>query len=520
MMDEEFMQLLEKVFPDGTGTTNSYNADKLITAQDKAELSLVGRQRYEQSCETMKKLLSSRKTDTIPLLYRKAVCFIAYKLYHEAKNEAVQKKVLEDLGLSHNTFGKWGMKPREWYREGFYKGTKLFLYRDGKKNSKLCYVFNEIISQLEYSNFVDLFGGLGAITTSKYPKGKEYINDFDKSVANFLLTISQQPKNLELACKKLLEDIKNKPDKRIIKKGKKALEDRIKMYKEKLRKATEKRNIDDIEKEIKKLEDPKTRGDLEYAMGLYKNSQDKVKECQKSKIKGEIEHELEVNMVYAVAFYYIHAFHFKYKGNIAGVTIEGLKAYKKGIQSIKKNEDGTKTTIRYIKEYGHRLKNVKVACKDFRKIINEFNSENTLLYADPPYYSTKQYNEKFGVDEHIDLHNLLKEFKGKWCVSCRASTSTKCDDGEETEEYIEQVRAISGFLKLYEDIGKYVVEIPINKNTIEIMITNFDFIPPSGQGYNAPNSKYIKEYMYDIEREYKKENYKDYSRRWRTRDIW
>ena len=60
-------------------------------------------------------------------------------------------------------------------------------------------------------------------------------------------------------------------------------------------------------------------------------------------------------------------------------------------------------------------------CLDFEEHINKYDSEQTLFYLDPPYFSTEdQYfrgNEHFGREGHQRLADVLKEIKGKFILS-------------------------------------------------------------------------------------------------------
>lgn len=56
---------------------------------------------------------------------------------------------------------------------------------------------------------------------------------------------------------------------------------------------------------------------------------------------------------------------------------------------------------------------------DFEKVIKKYDSEKTFFYLDPPYKEReKQYsNHNFEGDTHERLMNVLKNIKGKWCLS-------------------------------------------------------------------------------------------------------
>ena len=60
-------------------------------------------------------------------------------------------------------------------------------------------------------------------------------------------------------------------------------------------------------------------------------------------------------------------------------------------------------------------------CLDFEEHINKYDSNETLFYLDPPYYSTEfQYYrgaEHFGREGHRRLADVLKDIKGKFILS-------------------------------------------------------------------------------------------------------
>lgn len=69
-----------------------------------------------------------------------------------------------------------------------------------------------------------------------------------------------------------------------------------------------------------------------------------------------------------------------------------------------------------------KLSKVKAfECLDFEDHINKYDSEETLFYLDPPYYSTEhQYYrgaEHFGKSGHQRLADVLKNIKGKFILS-------------------------------------------------------------------------------------------------------
>jgi len=71
------------------------------------------------------------------------------------------------------------------------------------------------------------------------------------------------------------------------------------------------------------------------------------------------------------------------------------------------------------KFFNHFDKITYVKSEDFEDVINEFDSEDTYFYLDPPYWKTEDYysNQDFDRDDHERLSNVLKNIKGKFGLS-------------------------------------------------------------------------------------------------------
>ena len=66
--------------------------------------------------------------------------------------------------------------------------------------------------------------------------------------------------------------------------------------------------------------------------------------------------------------------------------------------------------------------NLSVKCfnKDYKDILNEYDSKNTFFYCDPPYFLRENlYNNHTFLtkDHHIELSIILKNLKGKFLLS-------------------------------------------------------------------------------------------------------
>lgn len=74
-----------------------------------------------------------------------------------------------------------------------------------------------------------------------------------------------------------------------------------------------------------------------------------------------------------------------------------------------------------IAEAAERLKLVQIENQPALQLIQKFNHDNVLIYADPPYLlhtrSGKQYRHEMGEQDHLDLLAALKQHKGAVILS-------------------------------------------------------------------------------------------------------
>lgn len=551
-MNKELEELFKGIFVDGNHTKRSVNADKQLEEQDIEEVYSIIDKSYDEACKTMRKLIKSRKTVAVPLLYRKVAFLLACTLCYEGEKVGAQKKVLDDLELAHNSFTKWGMEPARYFEEKDFdveKAPSLTLTRFGKKNDDLCREFVKISSQVSYSTFVDVFTGLGTITATKPKRGIEYINDYDNTIFNFLLVLRDYPDQFIEVAQRVINDLNSNNKvgkveyfKKVYDKFEEQLEyanyshdlkskARDTIYKfeavdewgdegftkrekiayslgvydylkgqlasdpvENLKLICEK-IIDDIKSE---KDNKKILGSIEYyksfinevkkyvdsdgieiiyADGIYeKTFKKKIKEkkvnCQviqqydSNRFDEEAKKSFESNIELAVAFYFYHCFDINGKPSKSGIEQENLKVPAEGLENIL--------------DYSKRLKKVKILHQDFRDIIRNFNQEGTLLYLDSPYISTEGYEVGFNDVDHIDMINLLKQFKGRWIFSCRSSVRNeefKISKGKKEAVKLceESIRRIASHLSLFRNRGYFVL--PINtQGNVELIITNFEFM--------------------------------------------
>jgi len=65
-----------------------------------------------------------------------------------------------------------------------------------------------------------------------------------------------------------------------------------------------------------------------------------------------------------------------------------------------------------------RLRNVHIDNRDFIRVIDAYDTENTFFYLDPPYYETKDVvDTKFKETDHLRLAKQLKNTEAKWLIT-------------------------------------------------------------------------------------------------------
>ena len=125
-----------------------------------------------------------------------------------------------------------------------------------------------------------------------------------------------------------------------------------------------------------------------------------------------------------------------------------------------------------------RLKNVKIYNTDYKKIIKDYDSPNTLFYFDPPYEkSDGLYTHDFLPIKEV--YDTIKNIKGKWILSY--------NDSKEAEELFKDFN-INKVNTIYENRP----DKKIKKNVKELIITNFKNGNISGSGNRKIFIDYLK----------------------------
>lgn len=70
-----------------------------------------------------------------------------------------------------------------------------------------------------------------------------------------------------------------------------------------------------------------------------------------------------------------------------------------------------------LKELRDRLMNTYVENKSAFDVIERYDRPGTLFFCDPPYLDTTGYGEKFGLEDHIRLRDVLSNIQGKFILT-------------------------------------------------------------------------------------------------------
>ena len=121
--------------------------------------------------------------------------------------------------------------------------------------------------------------------------------------------------------------------------------------------------------------------------------------------------------------------------------------------------DSGKQKIKRIKPCKERLTNVQIFNTDFKEIIEQYDSEETFFFLDPPYENSKQDLYKHHIFDYVEFLNILKKIKGKFLLTMNDSENIQ-DIFKEFN--IDRIIVIGNYLKT---IG--------SKDRKELIITNY-----------------------------------------------
>lgn len=71
----------------------------------------------------------------------------------------------------------------------------------------------------------------------------------------------------------------------------------------------------------------------------------------------------------------------------------------------------------FFDQYRERLKNVILLNTDYKQAIAKFDSSNTFVYLDPPYYLQEAYKINWDLKDYADMFQFLSKIKSKFMLS-------------------------------------------------------------------------------------------------------
>mgnify|MGYP000844648619 CR=1 FL=1 len=73
-------------------------------------------------------------------------------------------------------------------------------------------------------------------------------------------------------------------------------------------------------------------------------------------------------------------------------------------------------------DFHYRIKNAQIECRDFKQILEVYDTPDTFFYIDPPYVletrGSHRYDHDLETKDHVDLVNMLLNIQGKVLLSC------------------------------------------------------------------------------------------------------
>ena len=96
-------------------------------------------------------------------------------------------------------------------------------------------------------------------------------------------------------------------------------------------------------------------------------------------------------------------------------------AITEGVRGISKQCSSWLSIIEMLPQIHQRIMMVQIEHRDFRDIINLYDTKDTLFYVDSPYVPETrrggEYEHEMSIEDHKDLVNLLLQVKGKVLLS-------------------------------------------------------------------------------------------------------
>lgn len=450
---------------------------------------------------------------TIPQYIRLGIYYMAlleYKKENNKKNKGKHKPfqntlLLNDLGLSKNTFQKWQLYPQkdaEFYHEPPFTPK---VYRNGIKKRTLLRLLRFLITSQNADYFADVFGGTGVVTCSVSGYFKKcYLNEYEDQLFNLLRCIKDRKDDMLDSCFKIIINARN-------------MKDSDPRFKEGL-KIVEEKNLWEynqnvtapllsIYKEAEQyLKNTSFNSNVTAAAYLYFTMSFKSQVYSSSASIDGLYIDTVYDYLAKMKYDYKnkHADGIIYKKSWSNKLKEQLNWKDLSIKSNKNNADKSE-----ISEWSALLQRVILNKEDYRTFYNRISkgtdNKSLIWYFDPPYFMTSQYDNHFTDTMHVELIKFVKEISnkgGKWVFSCKDKITNQSEEIKTAPYRSEDGKPIikrfehyfAGFLKnISFEVGQnneyilkklpqskypknhdlYVYKLKNERNS-EIIITNFD----------------------------------------------
>jgi site-specific DNA-adenine methylase len=172
--------------------------------------------------------------------------------------------------------------------------------------------------------------------------------------------------------------------------------------------------------------------------------------------------------------------------------LNNFTSHNSGSTFQKKSEKAILKKLDCVGLLSRRLQNVTIMECDIFQIIKKYhNVEDTLFFVDPPYIDTNVYKTRkirkptehgsdFRLEEHEQLAKKLLKIKGDFIYFCRITAPRRCDSNCNLRDTPEALKKADTILQgriddMYWGQGLFYVDVAINENIVERIITNFKF---------------------------------------------
>ena len=439
-----------------------------------------------------------------------------------------ENSILDRIGIKDHTLNKWGMYPVKDYKHEMTEPVLLDVYRNGKKRDDLLFTLSRLISYTYPTRFVDVFGGTGVVTAALPKKKVEVLNEFDPFTFNFLECVQKDAKRVLNICRgmhKELVDFDKSENSDWIKwgKGRKddVLEDleikhnfdksdyeNIKTYPDFYvsYQAFAHMLLEDLKNYSKNIIGCKAiqNEDLLFryaAIWYFLHSFESANPSNNPDInnfmmKNYPDYLEKLGFINLQTGVYDYKFaimkpdpnHPTSPDPIKRSIMDNPTLFTQPIAGAAKGDYIITDDVELV-QYGKRLKHVSLRNESFEMMLDEADMyavtgmntikdktevemkqsilatpEQTVVYLDPPYFLTAQYNNPFPDSYHMIMLGWMRNTECRWVMSCKDSITNTSSDQDYRYGNHSDAPLIKSFKAYFEILG-YGYEKEIDAST-------------------------------------------------------